>query len=144
MALETDTEEHRRFQIGMVSRRTILKTGSVGLIGLAGCAEAGDGGDGGDEVVRITADCTAASINEFEWKEGAGEVHATIVNEGDVAGDVIVEVRFWRSENEVSEQGSVRWSVPIDGHETRELTLDVTAPTAKTHWASMVVKQDCQ
>lgn len=140
----------------VISRRRYLRLGStIGVLAIAGCSDSndsgGDGGSNGGDVNRTPERervCTKAYISDFNWDGvwfSEDDFEATLVNEGEVAGTVIVELKFWESERKNSLQGTVERRVSIGAQDTEDIAISANPPTDNTDWASMdVSEQDCQ
>ncbi|WP_396613145.1 hypothetical protein ACH9L7_07760 [Haloferax sp. S1W] len=93
----------------------------------------------------ITTECTDAYITDFEWtSDGINEdkFTATVINQGDVAGEVIVKVTFYESENEDVRTGSLKRRVAISAQESKDILISANPPTDDSSWASMLLDKE--
>lgn len=134
------------------SRRNLLALLSMVALGIGGCSNQGDESGDDDNFGQLENNqeqvCTEAYVSNFEWDGhffGEDEFHGTLVNQGNIAGTVTVELRFWESDSENTLEGSVRRSFSIAAQDTRDITIEATPPTDESQWGDMVVgEQDCR
>ena len=136
------------------SRREFIVAGSVSMIGLSGCSALQDDDPGGqnqpedDDTPIPERECTEAYVSDFNWDSNLfseDEFQITIINEGDVAGNVEVTLSFWQSESKDVREGTITRRVSIGGQATEDETLSANAPTDESEYASVsVTEQDCQ
>lgn len=136
-----------------ISRRNLIALSTASIATLAGCGNFGGGsGTGPDDIeqqeTRRQRVCTEAYVTNFNWDGqwfNEDTFEGTVVNQGDVAGTVTVELRFWESEATNSLQGSVERSVSVGAQDTRDISVSAHPPTDQTEWATMrVSEQDCE
>lgn len=136
-----------------ISRRTVLTGVGTGVVvSLAGCSTGGGGGQDNDDFEQQTEEqervCTEAYIDNFNW-DGAlfseDSFTGTLVNEGDVAGTVVISLEFWESEATETRLGSVERSASIGAQATKDITIEANPSSDDAEWATMsVTEQDCQ
>ena len=135
------------------SRRTVLAGITMGLVAsLAGCSTFDDGDQNNDDFEEPEQEqervCTEAYITDFNWDGtlfSEDSFTATLVNEGDVAGTVVISLEFWESEAKETRLGTVERSAAIGAQATKEITIEANPPSDNAEWASMsVTEQDCQ
>lgn len=136
-----------------LSRRSVLRGSAIGLASVAGCVGGGIQGSSNRQTrTERERVCTEAVVTSFNWDSKSGffsdpedEFEIALINRGDIAGTVVVSVKFWESRNKNQLQGSIERSVSVGAQATREITISAHKPTDDSHWASAsVVNQDCQ
>lgn len=95
-------------------------------------------------IETIEEECTNAYISNFDWQsnfDSEDEFHATVINQGDIAGEIVVQLTFYQSEDEEIQTGTTRRSVSIGAQETRDIVINANQPTDDSNWAVMQVSQ---
>ena len=134
-----------------INRRTVLGAISTGLgASLAGCGIGDSGGQNGDDFEDQEQErvCTDAYITDFNWDGkwfSEDSFTGTLVNQGDVAGTVVISLEFWESGATETRLGTVERSASIGAQATQEITIEATPPSDNTEWVTMgVTEQACQ
>lgn len=142
-----------------VSRRTIICGITTAMVYITGCLElrtnprndntsetginnSSDLPEGGFE-----EECTFASISNFTWEQSIGgdRFIGTLINRGDIAGEVKIQIEFYTEENSEEITGTVDEWVAIGAQETKEVVITANPPTQNSQWAIMKVEeQDCR
>lgn len=92
----------------------------------------------------LEQECTSAYISDFEWQgdiDGEDQFSATVINQGDVAGEVVIQIVFYQSEDESIRTGTIRREASIGAQETRNILIEANPPTEDSNWASMTVSE---
>jgi len=131
-----------------LSRRRIMAVASTGIgISIAGCGGSQNSGEANNQNEQ-ESNCTDASIDNFNWDDSLlseDSFTGTLINEGDVAGEVVISLEFWESEAAETLLGSVERTATIGAQATKDITIEANPPSDNTEWATMsVTQQDCQ
>lgn len=147
---------------GKIARRSFLLVGLLGPLNFPGCVSIETNPRDGNDTSSNTDDtsvtespfgdideeCTNAYITNFEWQDvldREDKFSGTLINNGNIAGEVLIQVEFFLSEDMKERTGSVQRDVPIGAQATKEVTLHANPPTDDSNWAAMkVVEQDCR
>lgn len=88
--------------------------------------------------------CTSAYISAFDWQpvsDSEDEFYMTVINQGDIAGEIIVQLTFYRSEDKEIQTGTTRRSVSIGSQETQDIVIRANPPTDDSNWVRYEVSQ---
>lgn len=92
-------------------------------------------------------ECTNAYVSSFDWQssfDSPDAFYATILNQADVAGEIVVQLSFYQNEDGTIPTGTVEQIVPIGAQETRDILIETNPPTSDSSWAEMeVTEQGC-
>jgi hypothetical protein len=101
----------------------------------------------GLEIETLEEECTSAYISDFEWESNLDtedNFYGTVINQGDIAGEIVVQLVFYQSEDTDISTGTTSRSVSIGAQETLDIVINANPPTDDSDWAIMEVsQQDC-
>lgn len=135
-----------------IRRRDVLSMTVLGVTGLAGCIGSDEDQNSdsttGNMENEVDEECTRASISGFKWENNMfseDSFSGTVINRGDVAGEVVVTVTFYEDESKRTRTGQTSRRVSISAQESKDIELRANPPTDDSNWATMSVsEQDCR
>lgn len=129
------------------SRRKLLSGIAIATVsGLAGCG--GSSGGGSPSSTTRQKQCTAVHVSDIESQShlfGDNEYSATLVNQGDIAGTVTLELAWYPTESSNAPSGTTTQRVSIGAQATKDVTIKASPPTDDSDYYNMQIRsQDCK
>lgn len=90
--------------------------------------------------------CTDVEVTELNYDSvflGDDAFDVSLINRGDVAGEIIVEITLYESESKTTLVGTFQDQVSIGAQTTKEITIRGEPPSEASYYSGTVTEQDC-